>query len=70
MEWQQIQVFVENRNREFDMKNGKVDRKFGINHLLGDQPDDYQEFIKKGNDDRILGRYADIEKLGDDIVME
>ena len=33
-------------------------------------PDDYEEYIKKGDDVRIYGRYADIENLGADIEID
>ena len=35
--------------------------------MLQGKQDDYDEYIAKDNDDRIYGRYKDIENLGDDI---
>lgn len=49
-----------------------VERDQGIKHLLGptNTVDDYDEFISKGDDTRIYGRYSDIENLGADILID
>ena len=42
----------------------------GINHLMNNEDDDYEEVINKGDDPKIYGRYQDIENLGHDIEIE
>ena len=44
----------------------------GIKHLFPgkDDVDDYEEYIKKPDDPRILNRYADISNLGFDIKVD
>ena len=72
MEWQKINMIIEQRNQEFEVKNGEIDRKLGIRHLFPNREDedDYEDNIKKGDDSRILGRYVDIENLGSDIHID
>lgn len=72
MEWQKINMIMEQRTQEFEVNDGVIDRKLGIRHLFPNREgeDDYEDNIKRGDDSRILGRYVDVENLGSDITFD
>ena len=70
-DWEYINKFIMNRSIVFKAEqDGKVDHKYGVDHLFADQgDDDYEVTVQQGADESIYGRYKDIENLGSDVQV-